>query len=93
MAAWFCRDAFGRLAQLVRAPALQAGGHWFESNIAHKTPIGYSGRGFLFCGVMLLSVSCGIPLFLPFATRLSGNRDSPTNGPPPDTTISCDRGF
>jgi len=43
--------------------------------------------------VMLLSVSCGIPLFLPFATRLSGNRDSPTNGPPPDTTISCDRGF
>ena len=26
---------FGRLAQLVRAPALQAGGHWFESYIAH----------------------------------------------------------
>ena len=26
---------FGRLAQLVRAPALQAGGHRFESCIAH----------------------------------------------------------
>ena len=26
---------FGRLAQLVRAPALQAGGHRFESYIAH----------------------------------------------------------
>jgi hypothetical protein len=25
----------GRLAQLVRAPALQAGSHWFESGIAH----------------------------------------------------------
>ena len=25
----------GRLAQLVRAPALQAGGHRFESYIAH----------------------------------------------------------
>ena len=27
--------AQGRLAQLVRAPALQAGGHRFESYIAH----------------------------------------------------------
>ena len=26
---------YGRLAQLVRAPALHAGGHWFESSIAH----------------------------------------------------------
>ena len=26
---------YGRLAQLVRAPALQAGGHRFESYIAH----------------------------------------------------------
>ena len=25
----------GRLAQLARAPARQAGGHWFESSIAH----------------------------------------------------------
>ena len=25
----------GRLAQLARAPALQAGGHWFKSSIAH----------------------------------------------------------
>ena len=28
----------GRLAQLVRAPALQAGGHRFESCIAHQMP-------------------------------------------------------
>ena len=28
---------FGRLAQLVRAPALQAGGRRFESPIAHQT--------------------------------------------------------
>ena len=28
----------GRLAQLVRAPALQAGGHRFESYIAHHVP-------------------------------------------------------
>ena len=28
-------DVNGRLAQLVRAPALQAGGHRFESYIAH----------------------------------------------------------
>jgi diguanylate cyclase (GGDEF)-like protein len=26
----------GRLAQLVRAPALQAGGHWFEPSTAHS---------------------------------------------------------
>ncbi len=26
---------FGRLAQLARAPALQAGGHWFEPSTAH----------------------------------------------------------
>ena len=28
----------GRLAQLVRAPARHAGGHWFESSIAHHLP-------------------------------------------------------
>ena len=27
--------ADGRLAQLVRAPALHAGGHWFDSSTAH----------------------------------------------------------
>ena len=35
---WYCQvisGLFGRLAQLVRAPALQAGGHRFESCIAH----------------------------------------------------------
>ena len=32
----------GRLAQLVRAPARHAGGHWFESSIAHHLPF----RGF-----------------------------------------------
>ena len=31
--------AFGRLAQLVRAPALQAGGRRFESPIAHQTSL------------------------------------------------------
>ena len=30
-----CQPGYGRLAQLVRAPALQAGGHRFESYIAH----------------------------------------------------------
>ena len=29
------KQEIGRLAQLVRAPALQAGGHRFESYIAH----------------------------------------------------------
>ena len=32
-------DINGRLAQLVRAPALQAGGHRFESYIAHHAEI------------------------------------------------------
>ena len=31
----YLHSLIGRLAQLVRAPALQAGGHWFESSIAH----------------------------------------------------------
>ena len=31
--------SYGRLAQLVRAPALQAGGHRFESYIAHHAEI------------------------------------------------------
>ena len=31
----FIKFAYGRLAQLVRAPALQAGGREFESLIAH----------------------------------------------------------
>ncbi len=30
------KSAIGRLAQLVRAPALHAGSHWFESSIAHS---------------------------------------------------------
>ena len=30
-------QAYGRLAQLVRAPALQAGGRGFESLAAHQT--------------------------------------------------------
>ena len=28
----------GSIAQLVRAPALQAGGHWFESSCSHQFP-------------------------------------------------------
>ena len=39
----------GRLAQLVRAPALHAGGHWFESSIAHHFITPWETRGlFLF---------------------------------------------
>ena len=30
-------DELGSIAQLVRAPALQAGGHWFESSCSHQT--------------------------------------------------------
>ena len=30
---------FGSIAQLVRAPALQAGGHWFESSCSHHFPL------------------------------------------------------
>ena len=39
---WFNIRSEGRLAQLVRAPALQAGGRRFESCTAHQ--IGDSGR-------------------------------------------------
>ena len=38
----------GRLAQLVRAPPLQGGGRWFESNTAHfKTAIFLNSGFFL----------------------------------------------
>ena len=33
----WCIPNRGRLAQMVRAPALHAGGHWFESSTAHQT--------------------------------------------------------
>ena len=38
---------YGRLAQLVRAPALQAGGRWFEPGIAHhcEGPLDSLSRG------------------------------------------------
>ena len=32
----------GSIAQLVRAPALQAGGHWFESSCSHHIRLGSS---------------------------------------------------
>ena len=32
------KKPFGSIAQLVRAPALQAGGHWFESSCSHHLP-------------------------------------------------------
>ena len=46
---------YGRLAQLVRAPALQAGGHRFESYIAHH----------LFAEIAQLveQLTCGIDTF------------------------------
>ena len=41
----------GRLAQLVRAPALHAGGRWFEPGIAHHIkplwPLRLQGFGFV----------------------------------------------
>ena len=46
----------GRLAQLVRAPALQAGGHWFESSAAHQAaPRRSDSSGALWLGL------CGNP--------------------------------
>ena len=37
---------FGGLAQLVRAPASHAGGHWFESSSLHQTLGNFGFRGF-----------------------------------------------
>src|SRR4051794_25269868 len=36
----YTRPSPGRLAQLARAPALQAGGHWFEPSTAHLSTVG-----------------------------------------------------
>ena len=36
-------EQFGRLAQLVRAPALQAGGRRFEPCTAHHSALGTAG--------------------------------------------------
>ena len=37
---------FGGIAQLARAPALQAGGHRFDSVYLHQVKIGLKGRFF-----------------------------------------------
>ena len=43
--------SYGGLAQLVRAPASHAGGHWFESSsLHHKNPLEPQGfEGFFLC--------------------------------------------
>ena len=38
----------GGLAQLVRAPASHAGGHWFESSSLHQKVLGFAGNRELF---------------------------------------------
>ena len=42
------RRQFGGLAQLVRAPASHAGGHWFESSSLHQNLTSSEVRFFLF---------------------------------------------
>ena len=61
------RRQYGGLAQLVRAPASHAGGHWFESSSLHqeKTLESQWFRGFFFAffwkkRASLLAVFCGI---------------------------------
>ena len=50
----------GRLAQLVRAPALQAGGRRFESCTAHQIKsMTYMGR--IFCSWSDCGENCGYP--------------------------------
>ena len=46
-----CQIKDGGLAQLVRAPASHAGGHWFESSsLHHRKPLEPQGfKGFLLC--------------------------------------------
>ncbi len=59
IAAAICRQR-GRLAQLVRAPALQAGGRWFEPGIAHHSkplqPMWL--QGLFMCGCEGCDASC-----------------------------------
>ena len=47
---YILNDSFGGIAQLVRAPALQAGGPWFESMYPHNINpcnlISYEGFAF-----------------------------------------------
>ena len=45
-------SVYGGLAQLVRAPASHAGGHWFESSSLHQNPLEPKGFGGFFYSVM-----------------------------------------
>ena len=56
----------GRLAQLVRAPALQAGGRWFEPGIAHhfEALLRWAQGGFLRSGDTGLSLDHSLPTTL-----------------------------
>lgn len=49
----YTRPCVAGLAQLVRAPALQAGGHWFESSTPHQL----EGLGFV-PGLFSFTLAC-----------------------------------
>ena len=49
-----CVPSYGGLAQLVRAPASHAGGHWFESSSLHQTP----RKRFVFGGFTVPALYC-----------------------------------
>ena len=51
----------GGLAQLVRAPASHAGGHWFESSSLHQIPGNFGFRGFFMPQKTASRVHCGRP--------------------------------
>ena len=72
------RRQFGGLAQLVRAPASHAGGHWFESSSLHQIPP-HLRWDFSFClsksrtdlvGRVLLGVLCGTICAVPAAAYI-----------------------
>ena len=63
-----CR-IYGGLAQLVRAPASHAGGHWFESSSLHQKVPGFAGNRELF----LFMLSNSDAVFWRFS--LDPNRD------------------
>ena len=68
-------SAFGGIAQLARAPALQAGGRRFDSDYLHNKRPDQSIRSFLLYGI--LCFSCvqhkGIFLTLGALTLITGN--------------------
>ena len=76
------RVTYGGLAQLARAPALQAGGHRFEPDILHQDCLsvgGYSPP----CvsrenGIILHNAQCGFKIGFPQNEVLKGQRSKQT---------------